>query len=454
MSDNGLKGLESLPKIPSTSTTNTVVQNNPSLQDKPLKGLESLPKIPSTSATKTVEQNKPSLPDKPLKGLESLPKIPSTSATKAVEQNDPSLPDKPLKGLESLPKIPSTSTTKTFEQNKPSSPNKQLKGLESLPEIPNSPKDATEKILESGSTIKSAENLPDISSTAEKDHERRTSSDIPLKGSENISKDVKNTEASTESLPEIHATTAPPKKADNVQDNLSTAAKSDKKNGSKLKGLESLPKIPPTSKKMQKLKGLESLPKILEYPHFSSVTESLERSFPPVEQAKGNFEQWEIQKMKQESNIFKNATNPYIHFFYRQQINRFEIYFLDTQIKNVELSSKLCFITGYNDGRPLYNQSIGKFPPEISGGVNQLLVYCNICDKMIFGNKMINLLRAIPVNSKHGEVVERIYDTPMFNKVNVRTVNEIEFEIRNMQGQFCSFYHGPVIAVLVFTKNP
>jgi hypothetical protein len=49
--------------------------------------------------------------------------------------------------------------------------------------------------------------------------------------------------------------------------------------------------------------------------------------------------------------------------------------------------------------------------------------------------------------------VEKIYDSPMYNKVMPRQINEIEIEIRTREGRLVPFQYGTTLIVLVFKKT-
>jgi hypothetical protein len=71
---------------------------------------------------------------------------------------------------------------------------------------------------------------------------------------------------------------------------------------------------------------------------------------------------------------------------------------------------------------------------------------------MIFGNTLASLLRVVAVTGAPGDVIEKIYDSPIFSKVLPREINEIEVEIKGIDGRFVPFDYGLVIVTLVFKK--
>lgn len=64
------------------------------------------------------------------------------------------------------------------------------------------------------------------------------------------------------------------------------------------------------------------------------------------------------------------------------------------------------------------------------------------------------MLRIVAVDGeqKHGQIVEKIFDSPMYVKVVPREINEIEIEIKTLTGQYVPFQFGNVITTLVFRK--
>lgn len=57
------------------------------------------------------------------------------------------------------------------------------------------------------------------------------------------------------------------------------------------------------------------------------------------------------------------------------------------------------------------------------------------------------------LNFNLGDIIEKIYDSPMFNKVMPRQVDEIEIEIRTREGRLVPFQFGTTLIVLVFKKS-
>nr|CAD2203980.1 unnamed protein product [Meloidogyne enterolobii] len=141
-----------------------------------------------------------------------------------------------------------------------------------------------------------------------------------------------------------------------------------------------------------------------------------------------------------------------IEFEYLDSIDRFRVVFNDPEISNIIISSQLCYVLGFPMGR-LVNGQIGKYGIDLKGGFTSFAVYSKgLTSNVIMGNSVSSLLRIVAVENRSGGVVERVYDQPMFIPVLPREINEIEIELRWMNGNLVKFDHGTVIITLMFNR--
>uniref|UniRef100_A0A914NUR6 Uncharacterized protein n=1 Tax=Meloidogyne incognita TaxID=6306 RepID=A0A914NUR6_MELIC len=141
-----------------------------------------------------------------------------------------------------------------------------------------------------------------------------------------------------------------------------------------------------------------------------------------------------------------------IEFEYLDSIDRFRVVFNDPEIRNIVISSQLCYVLGFPT-RPLVNGQIGKYGIDLKGGFTSFAVYSKgLTNTVIMGNSVSSLLRIVAVENRSGGVVERVYDQPMFIPVLPREINEIEIELRWMNGSLVKFDHGTVIITLMFNR--
>nr|CAD2207739.1 unnamed protein product [Meloidogyne enterolobii] len=156
--------------------------------------------------------------------------------------------------------------------------------------------------------------------------------------------------------------------------------------------------------------------------------------------------------MIEEKESHLNDLHSDIEFEYLDSIDRFRVIFNDPEIRNITISSQLCYVLGFPMG-PLVNGQIGKYGIDLKGGFTSFAVYSKgLTGTVIMGNSVSSLLRIVAVENRSGGVVERVYDQPMFIPVLPREINEIEIELRWMNGSLVKFDHGTVIITLMFNR--
>uniref|UniRef100_A0A914NPH5 Uncharacterized protein n=1 Tax=Meloidogyne incognita TaxID=6306 RepID=A0A914NPH5_MELIC len=156
--------------------------------------------------------------------------------------------------------------------------------------------------------------------------------------------------------------------------------------------------------------------------------------------------------MIEEKESYLKDLHSDIEFEYLDSIDRFRVIFNDPEIRNITISSQLCYVLGFPLG-PLVNGQIGKYGIDLKGGFTSFAVYSKgLTGTVIMGNSVSSLLRIVAVENRSGGVVERVYDQPMFIPVLPREINEIEIELRWMNGSLVKFDHGTVIITLMFNR--
>jgi len=71
---------------------------------------------------------------------------------------------------------------------------------------------------------------------------------------------------------------------------------------------------------------------------------------------------------------------------------------------------------------------------------------------MIVGDKLASLLQIVAVSGKSGDVIEKRYDSPVFNRVVAKEIGDISVDIRSMEGRPIKFDYGIVILTLIFKR--
>jgi hypothetical protein len=143
-----------------------------------------------------------------------------------------------------------------------------------------------------------------------------------------------------------------------------------------------------------------------------------------------------------------------LRFEYLQDIGRFTLTITNENIKHVLLSDQICYVLGYEVGAPIHSGDIARYSCDLRGGVSHLCVYINdgVIENMIVGDHMTSLLQIVAISGKPGDVIEKHYDSPVFNRVVSKEISDITIEIRNMDGRPIPFDYGVVIVTLVFKR--
>src|SRR3981081_4327250 len=94
-----------------------------------------------------------------------------------------------------------------------------------------------------------------------------------------------------------------------------------------------------------------------------------------------------------------------------------------------------------------------KYSCDLRGCVSHICGYRNgVVEHMIVGDTLASLLQVVAVSGQPGDIVEKKYDSPMLSKVTTREIDEIEIELRGLDGRLIPFDYGTVIITLLFKK--
>ena len=144
-----------------------------------------------------------------------------------------------------------------------------------------------------------------------------------------------------------------------------------------------------------------------------------------------------------------------VTFFYHPRFERFVLYLNDPKISHIELSEQLAYILGFEYRQDIRHNEFAKYGVDLKGGFTSFAVYANgLTTNMIIGNSVNSLLRIVSIGgAKQGDIVEKIYDSPLYCQVLPKEVDEIEIEIKTMDNnRLVPFQYGNVMIVLIFKK--
>ncbi|KAH7703604.1 Protein Y57G11C.20 [Aphelenchoides avenae] len=126
--------------------------------------------------------------------------------------------------------------------------------------------------------------------------------------------------------------------------------------------------------------------------------------------------------------------------------------FNSSEIKYIAMSNQMYYVLGYRRTQKVRDGDVAEHPPDIQGGISHLAIYTNIIQPVVVGDCMSQLLRIVSVTGKHGDNVERIFDSPLYCNVSARDVSKISIDIRTLDNQPVLFSTGNVICTLLFRK--
>ena len=143
-----------------------------------------------------------------------------------------------------------------------------------------------------------------------------------------------------------------------------------------------------------------------------------------------------------------------VQFEYQEDLGRFELRIADDNVQHVELSSQIAYVLGYPADEPIRAGDIAKYACDLKGGVSHLCVYIsnNMIENMIVGDTLTSLLQIVAVSGSPGDVVEKRFPSPVYNRIIAKEIEEISVEIRSLSNRPIPFDYGTVILTLVFKK--
>ncbi|KAH7716847.1 Protein Y57G11C.20 [Aphelenchoides avenae] len=116
------------------------------------------------------------------------------------------------------------------------------------------------------------------------------------------------------------------------------------------------------------------------------------------------------------------------------------------------MSKQMYYVLGFRSAQKIRDGDVAEHPPDIQGGTSHLAIYTNIIQPVVVGDCLSQMLRIVSVTGKHGDNVERIFDSPLYCNVASRDVSKILIDIRTLDNQPVLFSTGNVICTLLFRK--
>lgn len=155
-----------------------------------------------------------------------------------------------------------------------------------------------------------------------------------------------------------------------------------------------------------------------------------------------------------------------ILFEYDNLSNKVEI---TTKFATIRVSEKLRQILGFDrnllnivprspdSSEMVQNYSIKSHPGDgvvdMAHGFYSMYVYCDIVEDRIVGDSTVPLLRNVPIEGKHGDIITRTYENIHYLPVQKKMFDTLEINIRDDTGVLVPFERGKVTVTLHFRKR-
>nr|CAD2181254.1 unnamed protein product [Meloidogyne enterolobii] len=203
----------------------------------------------------------------------------------------------------------------------------------------------------------------------------------------------------------------------------------------------------------EKIKWTDDMERVLIYVLGKTPTNSQRENYLPM--MEGLLKKYSsLRKDKIDTNVQKQIIDS-ISLYFHNDFKRFKLEFSHPNIKYLSFSPQLGYVLGFENTNMVMNEEIAKYGSDLRGGFSSFAVYSRgLTENMIVGNSLSSLLRVVSVSgATPGEYHEKIYDSPIFIRVLPKEINEIEIELRTMDGgRLVPFAFGTVMIVLIFKK--
>ncbi len=140
-------------------------------------------------------------------------------------------------------------------------------------------------------------------------------------------------------------------------------------------------------------------------------------------------------------------------FMFDQTLNRVRFRMYPNKIRAVEISERLQYMLGFQQPKIIRSKALGKYMPDLRGGFYSLHVYCSLVEPQIVGNVTVPLLRTVHIEGKHGDIVEKLFDTPHYVPVMSKEISKVNIEIKDDSNQLVPFNFGKVVVKLHFRRK-
>ena len=145
-----------------------------------------------------------------------------------------------------------------------------------------------------------------------------------------------------------------------------------------------------------------------------------------------------LDKIQRKANNCANSTNMVkIHFdAVRQKVS-----LVNTILYTITVPAHIQRMLGMNNSYFNTNGTEANSVVDMNL-LDSLYVYCDVVEPRVVGHSLTPLLRIVPVEGKHGELITRIYTIVHYVRVQRKTFQTLEVNIRDRTGKKCHSSEG------------
>ena len=116
------------------------------------------------------------------------------------------------------------------------------------------------------------------------------------------------------------------------------------------------------------------------------------------------------------------------------------------------IGSKFQRILGFETDEIFDGKTTATLPVDMDP-LHSIYVYCDLVEPRVVGDKLTPLLRVVPVTGTTGEMVTRSYENVHYVTVQQKSLETVEINIRDDQGENVSFERGTLNVTLHFRRK-
>ena len=157
-----------------------------------------------------------------------------------------------------------------------------------------------------------------------------------------------------------------------------------------------------------------------------------------------------LDEIENKGNNAANSTNMVdLHFdTVTQKVSQVNINLPDTVDVPAHIQQMLGMNNSYFTRDSRVTDSVVNMNP-----LDSLYVYCDVVEPRVVGDSLTPLLRIVPVEGEHGELVTRIYTNVHYVRVQRKTFQTLEVNIRDRTGKKVPFERGTLNVTLHFRRS-